>query len=305
MATQGKFFYRPDYKAKSFEDFFKFDRGLAMADDELARASANSASLSSDVAYYISPAGSDTSGDGSLEKPFATVAHIMSITPVNFAGYMVRIFALDGTYTEVVQIQGKINGLIQILSASLDRTKVLWTNGGDLSFGAVISSYNIFLAVALISIRVTSDYGTCLANINGWLNVSLCAFGDDDNVSTSGIAGSFGNILVYDCTDIDSKKVTNGIVLNGNTCVTASGPWQFGETPIFFGSGLLIDDLSFLRTPPASPTVDYQVANKKYVDDKTSNLPIYANNAAALGGGLTAGKLYRTGTDPDHLCVVH
>jgi hypothetical protein len=34
-------------------------------------------------------------------------------------------------------------------------------------------------------------------------------------------------------------------------------------------------------------------------------LPIYANNAAALLGGLTAGAFYRTGGDPDPVCVAH
>jgi hypothetical protein len=37
----------------------------------------------------------------------------------------------------------------------------------------------------------------------------------------------------------------------------------------------------------------------------TSTLPVYANNAAALAGGLAAGAFYRTGADPDHVCVVH
>lgn len=34
-------------------------------------------------------------------------------------------------------------------------------------------------------------------------------------------------------------------------------------------------------------------------------LPIHANNAAALAGGLVAGQLYRTGADPDQVCIVH
>lgn len=34
-------------------------------------------------------------------------------------------------------------------------------------------------------------------------------------------------------------------------------------------------------------------------------LPVYANNAAAIAGGLTAGAFYRTGADPDPVCVVH
>lgn len=34
-------------------------------------------------------------------------------------------------------------------------------------------------------------------------------------------------------------------------------------------------------------------------------LPVYANNAAAVMGGLTSGAFYRTGADPDPVCVVH
>lgn len=34
-------------------------------------------------------------------------------------------------------------------------------------------------------------------------------------------------------------------------------------------------------------------------------LSVYANNAAAVAGGLTAGAFYRTGADPDVVCVVH
>jgi hypothetical protein len=36
-----------------------------------------------------------------------------------------------------------------------------------------------------------------------------------------------------------------------------------------------------------------------------TGLPVYANNAAALAGGLVAGKCYRTGATPDPVCVVH
>jgi hypothetical protein len=45
----------------------------------------------------------------------------------------------------------------------------------------------------------------------------------------------------------------------------------------------------------ASPTSKLQVVG----------LPVYATNAAAITGGLTAGAFYRTGADPDHICVVH
>ena len=35
------------------------------------------------------------------------------------------------------------------------------------------------------------------------------------------------------------------------------------------------------------------------------SLPTFANNAAAVTGGLSAGMLYRTGGDPDPVCIVH
>jgi len=34
-------------------------------------------------------------------------------------------------------------------------------------------------------------------------------------------------------------------------------------------------------------------------------LPVYADNASAITGGLAAGDFYRTGADPDLVCVVH
>lgn len=34
-------------------------------------------------------------------------------------------------------------------------------------------------------------------------------------------------------------------------------------------------------------------------------LPTYANNTAAVAGGLKVGQMYRTGADPDLICVVH
>jgi hypothetical protein len=37
----------------------------------------------------------------------------------------------------------------------------------------------------------------------------------------------------------------------------------------------------------------------------TTNLPIYASNALAVTGGLKQGDIYRTGADPDIVCVVH
>jgi hypothetical protein len=47
------------------------------------------------------------------------------------------------------------------------------------------------------------------------------------------------------------------------------------------------------------PEIDAHIARQP------NPLPVHANNAAAIAGGLTAGKYYRTGGDPDLVCVVH
>jgi hypothetical protein len=41
-----------------------------------------------------------------------------------------------------------------------------------------------------------------------------------------------------------------------------------------------------------------------YVVPNEVGIPQYANNAAALAGGLTIGMLYHTGSDPDHVAIV-
>ena len=48
-------------------------------------------------------------------------------------------------------------------------------------------------------------------------------------------------------------------------------------------------------------------ANRRAINSliQNPNLPVHVNNAAALAGGLVAGDFYRTGGDPDNVCVVH
>ena len=40
-------------------------------------------------------------------------------------------------------------------------------------------------------------------------------------------------------------------------------------------------------------------------NNQFAGLPVYADNATALAGGLKAGQAYRTGADPDVVCTVH
>lgn len=63
--------------------------------------------------------------------------------------------------------------------------------------------------------------------------------------------------------------------------------------------------LELYTTPDNSGTATKRFAISNNGTFNMVSLPIAANNAAAQAGGLVAGDLYRTGADPDVVCIVH
>lgn len=49
----------------------------------------------------------------------------------------------------------------------------------------------------------------------------------------------------------------------------------------------------------------FTIRDNGVVNILLASVTIYANNAAAVLGGLVAGDIYRTGADPDVMCIVH
>lgn len=72
-----------------------------------------------------------------------------------------------------------------------------------------------------------------------------------------------------------------------------------------FYHGLYIRGASIVSGGNLITSNVFSVAKTGRVTLTTTGVPVYANNAAALAGGLTAGQLYRTGADPDPVCIVH
>lgn len=61
--------------------------------------------------------------------------------------------------------------------------------------------------------------------------------------------------------------------------------------------------LQFASGTGGAATTRLTIKNTGVINIAT--LSIYANNAAAIIGGLVAGDLYRTNSDPDTVCIVH
>lgn len=90
------------------------------------------------------------------------------------------------------------------------------------------------------------------------------------------------------------QDITPGAVTQGSL---VSGGNQKGD--IYYG----MDGVRFLRLPVGSKGQILTISNG--VPVWSSSIPIYANNAAAIAGGLGVGAIYRTGADPDPICTVH
>jgi hypothetical protein len=76
---------------------------------------------------------------------------------------------------------------------------------------------------------------------------------------------------------------------------------------LYVGADAAVDPAIIMTGDTNDGQITWQEDEKKFTFDAILNLSLaaYANNAAALAGGLVAGDLYRTGGDPDTVCIVH
>ncbi len=89
-----------------------------------------------------------------------------------------------------------------------------------------------------------------------------------------------------------------------------SSPTHAGEGEVYAGGmnePLVFSTNNTPRGRFSPSTGDFTVGADADLGSKMGvvGLPIYKNNAAALAGGLSIGAFYRTGGDPDLVCVVH
>lgn len=97
-----------------FAKFLKTSAGISSFVDELETvASEDSTSVKEDLTIYVAKGGSNSTGDGTDAKPYATIQHAIDSLPRNLNNFAVNINIASGTYTEDILVSGFFGGSIK------------------------------------------------------------------------------------------------------------------------------------------------------------------------------------------------
>ena len=144
------------------------------------------------VRFYVSPSGSDTSGDGSENNPFKTIQHAANLLP-NFlkfnGGATARIVLLDGTYTESVRIEhvkGWYMGSVTVEAANAKNATI---------DGSVI--FQDCENIGIYNVKITQSI-----NIEACINIGIdsCDFINGDPNTTVGVLVLGSIVSLYRCS---------------------------------------------------------------------------------------------------------
>jgi hypothetical protein len=247
-----------------------------------------------------------------------------SPTSITAVGDLTSIY-WPGMKVELVQTTAKYFIITSVVYSSPNTTITLWSNGVYTVANAAITSHLTSIMDSpkdfptfriIASTLVDYDAGKLeLRNESGGQMVLM-------TTSFGGTAGSFTGRSANGTETVPTASLSG----NPLSALNARGYGSTGWIGSRRGSVRILaletwtdttngTAISFDTTPIGSATVAERMRINDIgvgigtTDPKSTlhvvGLPIYANNAAALLGGLTAGAFYRTGADPDPVCVVH
>jgi hypothetical protein len=250
------------------------------------------------VLNQVIPGTLDGSGHYSVSIPSNS-----AITPVN-STWVLQITP-NATSQSFSTAPTNIAGATQTLNATPPAIAITWANPP----GPAISAYADGEIVGTLPtgaeyFNVTTGF-TEVWNGSAWVN--------QGNGFSS--AGNLGDIQIAD--GAGGFTVAGDIAAGSLMRFSGAGAWDLeatGDVGIVAGANtgaatIVMTAASSLIDIEALAEVDIQL-NQGVVKIGNGNvlvrsLPVFANNAAAIAGGLVAGNLYRTGANPDPVSVVH
>lgn len=191
-------------------------------------------------------------------------------------------------------------------------------------FSSSYAAWNCFTANTSI-IWATSGVASGWASLDlGSGNSKICF-----SYSLTGLASGTSNYMAktwtfegsndnstWDTLDTRSSETSWGdYEVREYDCATVTTAYRYFRLNVTANNGasfLEVNQLVFYEavTGAITPNLVLGAGSVKVEIGSNGNislpsLPIYANNSAAITGGLSAGMLYRTNGDPDPVCVVH
>ena len=167
------------------------------------------------ISIYVSPTGSDTTGDGTSSNPYNTWGKALSQIPKNLNGYYAQINIAPGTYNENVTIAGYFGG------------RILLALSGTVTVTSLASDYGSFVDC---SSTVTLNVEWLYALRNGFI---FFGSGVTVNVTGESTLGGLPNISV--CSNAGSTIYMSGTVdISNNTgvCIYTGG----GNSSVYIGT---------------------------------------------------------------------
>lgn len=200
----------------------------------------NKAGLAADLNIYVSPSGSDVTGEGNYGRPFQTIAKAISALPKHLDGFTANIHLADGTYDENVSFSGILGdvaflilGNVTIASLTIDAGHVhldgdlTVTNGIELKNAALLrTSFDLIAnrgvevtsgSVLVVTGKLTSNNASNALRVSEGSRAYVSTLSGTGN--TSGLVAITGGIAAYNSMDITATTqrhtATGGRIYSG------------------------------------------------------------------------------------------
>lgn len=166
--------------------------------------------------YYVSPSGSDSTGDGSLANPFATINHVLSLIP-NRVDHDILIFLTNGThtFTNLILENKTGSGLIRIMGNQGNPTNVILDNPSN----AGVFLRNNTIDIYILGFSFATNDAEITAEDCKYVNVGLMVL--DKGVTTGNNVNFIrSNGSVWSCTlensDTAIRAIENSYIQSSN-----------------------------------------------------------------------------------------
>ena len=219
----------------------------------------------------------------------------------------------NGIYLNYSNVVGKVTTIKNTVCSGCTKDFNILTNTYNVILNSADSDGSILTSGGILSYNVTSitdaDYLSVSVADDNFLNID-----QSSKLYETGTSA----LLANNTADIDGNPRPHGF--HNRTSIGAyegmyavpSSDYYIKTNTVEISKGLVQSwNQVVINRSALLDIINAHTANNNNPHQVTVNqlfpgtLPVYADNQAAIAGGLSAGKLYRTGSDPDPVCVVH